>query len=161
MADDADPPRKFYQLKPRAFEQVNEMPPPAVPAPNSAAGVPPPAAAPAPIDVRDLARQAMTSAPLLAGNPPGNRENDVHAMLRGNLARDEAAGLYHVPATVDKKRRARVRRFWIALIVFDGTCGAIAWVLGPSMAIPFVCALGGAGAFTALLIWHTWFLRTD
>lgn len=155
-----DRPRTFYQLKPREFEAVN---PPRPPPPGEAApaGTPAPPPAAAPIDVRTLAQQAMGAGPALGANTPANRPNEVHALLGEKYRRDVAAGDYAVQAGPDLKRRRRIRNFWMRLLAVDAAFGAIAWMAGPQEAIVFVCALGGIGMFTAILVWHTWCLRTD
>jgi hypothetical protein len=161
MAEDPDPPRKFYALKPKEFERVNPPAPQSAPVDLRAdPGVAPTTSGR--IDVRDITRQAAQGVPLLDGtNAARNRTNEVHATLRGNFARDVHAGWFHVEAGPDKKRRRRVRNYWLLLAVVDLPLGWFAWKLGPGAAIPYVCALGGIGMFTAVLTWHTWFLRTE
>ncbi|HUR56170.1 MAG TPA: hypothetical protein VM029_00565, partial [Opitutaceae bacterium] len=114
MADDADPPRKFYELKPREFDRVN----PPVAAERMVQPVALPGSAPdpsVPIDVRDLIRQGAgqgkilrTSAQAASASSAANAENDVHAILQENLARANAAGLNEVaPPTRPYRRRKR------------------------------------------------------
>ena len=167
MADDPDPPRKFYELKPREFERMNEMPreaaapPPAGTAPKT---IPPPTER---IDVQELIRQGSAGVPLLKGNQPANRPNEVHATLRQEYEHERAAGLYHVEPGDDKERRQRIRNYWILLAVINTPLGAIAWSvrptegMGPGSAVVFVCAIAGIGMFTAWWTWHNWFLRTE
>lgn len=117
MADEPDPPRKFYGFKPREFERAN----PDLPAKESA---PPPASAPdsgvaaygsGPIDVRDLNRLAGTGQPLLSSTPVPSERNQVHAMLEQNHAVADAAGLNRVnPPTYKYRRR---RRDYIVLMI--------------------------------------------
>lgn len=168
MPDEPDPPRKFYGFKPRDFPVAN--PPPA--------SAPPPSSAPAPdpgivrvsaarIDVRDLNRRAATGQPLLSPAPAPVRENDVHAILRANLAVADAAGLNDV--TIDPRHRTphqrRLRRFWILLVAVDVPLGALAWKwshpLNQAAAFPFTLALAGIGLITGRLVWETFFLNTD
>lgn len=123
MADDADPPRKFYQLKPKEFERVNAPPPPATPEPSKS----PPVDGVAPagkIDVRELAHAATSNAPLLGTNAPANRVNEIHAMLQANLARENAAGL-NTLAPLAKKRSRRRRDYWILLATVNTAIVAI------------------------------------
>lgn len=105
MPDEPDPPRKFYGFKPREFATAN-APRPAAP-PPAAAPLPDPGIVPvhdARIDVHDLHRAAATGLPLLSAPPSPIRENDVHTILRANLAVADAAGLNHV--TIDPKIRS-------------------------------------------------------
>jgi hypothetical protein len=166
MSDEPDPPRKFYGFKPREFERANP-PRPASPNPDE-----PSAHSPAPdpgivpvtdvrIDVHELARLAAPKGAILSSDGPANRPNEVHQILQANLARDQAAGFYHLEPEIDKKRRRRIRNYWIGLVTVDGIFGVIAWLTGPQAAIPFVSALAGLGMFTAWWTWETWFLRTD
>jgi hypothetical protein len=137
MSDEADPLRKFYQLKPKAFERLNEAPAesptpqPAAEAPvarasdergpqtraestedkTAAAGE---AAAGGRIDVRELARLGSAGAPLLGSNQARTTANDVHAMLAENLAIADAHGLNAVKPV--QKFRRRKRDFRIVLI---------------------------------------------
>lgn len=132
MADDSDPPRKYYTFKPREFETVNGprpgQPPPPAPAATPAAepasepthtrehGMVQPAQDPtARIDVRELAQIAKGNLPLLGVNGPVNRPNDVHTMLRDNTAKAEAAGLHEVNL-VKRRRSKRNRDYWVMLI---------------------------------------------
>jgi hypothetical protein len=128
MADEPDPPRKFYQLKPKEFERVN------APRPGDESAAPPasptsskspessksPTPSPSgPIDVRQLAKLASANTRLLSGNAPANRANDVHAMLAGNHARADAAGLNDI-AFQPRRRSKRKRDYWIVLIAGNG-----------------------------------------
>lgn len=168
MPDEPDPPRKLYGFKPRAFAAAN--------APRPSA--PPPASAPLPdpgivrvhdarIDVHDLHRAAATGQPLRAAPPSPTRENDVHAILRANLAVADAAGLNQV--TIDPRHRTphqrRVRRCWILLVAVNVPLGALAWKTSHPMtqasAYFFTFAVAGIALLTARLVWETFFLNTD
>ena len=146
MPDDSDPPRKFYQLKSAEFERLNEAP--------RAAGLnsPAPAAPPVPstdqpIDVRDLARQANANTPILGVNAPVNRETEVHAMLRENLERADAAGINDVKP-VKKRRSRRNRDYWRIMLPVNAFFAF--WAFGPyANAVTFVYGLGGMAFFTA------------
>ena len=138
MADESDPPRKVYGFKPASFERVN------APRPGDEAVTPSdrspdtgPAAAAEPnasrIDVRDLNRVAAGDAPLLGVNAPVNRANEVHAMLRENLAVADAAGLNEL-APMRGKRSRRWRDFWMLVI---GTNTLIAVVYSVQIFIGF------------------------
>jgi len=169
MPDEPDPPRKFYGFKPREFEKANVPP-----APPTIAPLTPAASAPAPdpgsvsrasarIDVRDLNRLAATGQPLLNHGPAAVRENEIHGVLRANLAVADVAGLNEVK--IDPRHRTphqrRVRFFWMALIAVNVPLGAFAWWIGHTMAIPFASAIAAMGFLTGRLIWHTFFLNTD
>src|SRR5688500_9204977 len=100
MSDEPDPPRKFYQLKPKEFEQVN---PPVTGAPADSA----------PTGVQGHLQAANTrpgSAPAPA--KPSGALNDVQAILRDNLARANAAGLNDL-APKPKRRSRRNRDYWL------------------------------------------------
>lgn len=174
MADAPEPPRKFYQLKPKEFERVNA--PVSIPAEvatetnpasdsTSAPNSPPPPAGR--IDVRDLARTATEGTRLLSGNAPANRENDVHAVLHEKFEREKTAGLFHVEPSDDKAYRRRVCNYWTALVLVNTPLAVIAWSvnptkgMGPASAVVFVCAIAGIAMFTASWTWHNWFLRTE
>ncbi len=143
MSDPSDPPRKFYRMKPKEFERVNEVPserrtPPAA---GEATGRPPggagdeavraepdagPAeanpnpAAPPPdhgsgrIEVRDLVRLGSAGAPLLGSNQVRTTANDVHTMLAQNEAIADAHGLNAVNPV--RKFRRRKRDFRVLLV---------------------------------------------
>ncbi|MCX6953598.1 MAG: hypothetical protein NTV51_15715, partial [Verrucomicrobia bacterium] len=133
-------------------------------------GTPPPAPDPGivsthsgPIDVRDLNRIATTGQPLLSAKPAPNKENEIHGVLRDNLAVANAAGLNEV--TLDPNyvspRQKRIRRMWIIIVAADVPLVLLAWKIGPGAAIPFVCALGAIGMVTGIQIFNTFFLNTD
>lgn len=148
---ESDPPRKFYQLKPKEFERVN---PPAGEAadPASEPGAPR-AAADGPVDVREMARQAAAGAPLLGGNAPANRANDVHAMLRENHERANAEGLNEL---APKTRRAsrRKRDYIVTSLAGNALLVAAIW-LQP------VFAIAGIILFNIGLTWIMWFVMDD
>jgi hypothetical protein len=170
MADESDPPRKFYGLKPKEFERVNDVPPPAPPDSTdaAAAGAPTPAYDPNQrIDVRDLTRAASGAGPALGHNAVVNRANEVHAVLRDQYQHDKAAGLFRVNPADDKQRRRRIRNYWIFVFLWNTPFGAIAWFvnptreMGPASAIVFVCAIAAMALMTSYVTWQTFFLRTE
>lgn len=165
MPDEPDPPRKFYGFKPREFDVANpHLRPPLAPDAAPAALDPGIASAPSGrIEVRDLNRLAATGQPLLSSTPAPVRENDLHGILRENLARADAAGLNDVKLDPNHRtpRARRIRRFWIALVVINVPLGAFAFWVGPKTAIPFVCSIAAIGILTSRLIWDTFFLNTD
>lgn len=152
MADESDPPRKFYQLKPKEFERVNETPSPAT-EPTDPQNAPPSLDASAPIHVRELVRQASTGVPLLKGNAPANRETEVHALLRDNLSRANAAGLNDV-APKPKRASRRKRDYIFAMIV-----GNFALLIGT--AIQPIFGAAGLIIFNLGLTWIMWFVMDD
>lgn len=136
MADDSDPPRRFYQLKPKDFERVNEVPALPTSRDSTVADSGPTAGTPAPdrrIELRELVRQASAGAPLLRGNHPANHPNEVHAMLRDNLAAEQAAGLHELKPLPPKRSRRR-RDFWVLVI---GTNSLIAVVYAVQVLVGF------------------------
>jgi hypothetical protein len=164
MPDEPDPPRKNYGFKPREFDRANAPRPDAPadsPAPSPDPGIAP--ADPSRIDVKDLIRAGAGTGPQLGSNAVGNRENEVHGILRANLQRDLAAGRYELGALDDSKRRRRIRTYWIAIIAIDVPLGAFAVWIGhdsQAAAIPFVCSIAAIALFTSYLTWQTFFLRT-
>jgi hypothetical protein len=169
MPDESDPPRKIYGLKPREFERVNPARAPApVPAPGSEPPKPPPPAAVGPIDVRDLFRQAQTGQPLLSPHArPNSAVNEVHALLRDNHERANAAGLNDVSS---RPRRAskRKRDYWVMMIAGTAVLGTIAaWgafrVLAgdDSGGLVFVGGVAGLVMFNAVLWWIMWHVVGD
>ena len=158
MPDEPDPPRKFYQLKPTEFERVNPARPP-VADPSAAPDPGPSGATPTErIDVRDLNRQAIGTAPLLGVNAPVNRANEVHAMLQGNLDAADAAGLNEVPFQ-PKRRSRRKRDYWLLLITGNAIFGFFALKGGSVVTLVY----SGAGIifFTLGLTWVMWFVMDD
>jgi hypothetical protein len=143
MSDPSDPPRKFYRMKPKEFERVNEVPserrtPPAAgeetgrppggagdeavrvePDAGPAEANPNPAAPPPDhgsgrIEVRDLVRLGSAGAPLLGSNQVRTTANDVHTMLAQNEAIADAHGLNAVKPV--RKFRRRKRDFRVLLV---------------------------------------------
>ena len=108
MPEEADPPRKFYRLKPRPYEVLNP-PVPAPPAPTHAA--PPPAR----IEVTQLVQQATTPGTVLPPSRTPAARNDVHAILEGNLERANAAGLNDL--VYQPKRRSKRRRDYFTVVI--------------------------------------------
>ena len=160
MPDDPDPPRKFYGFKEREFERANEI-----------RRTPPPDAPPAPdpgivrtsegkIDINELIRLGAGKGSQLGTNAVANRGNEVHDVLRDQYERDWAAGNFELKDLDDRKRRQRIRNYWIALAAVDIPLGCFAVLIGPAAAIPFVCSIAGIGMFTAVMTFHVFFLRT-
>ena len=163
MPAESDPTRKIYGFKPREFERTNAAPA----APPTAPAAPP---APDPgivahdggkIDVNELIRAGAGAGPQLGNNKVLNRDNEVHHMLRANLARDQAAGHFDLGPLDDSKRRRRIRNYWLGVAAFDLPFALFAHWIGPGMSIPFVCSIAMIALFTGYLTWQTFFLRTD
>ncbi len=155
MADDPDPPRKFYQLKPTSYEVVNDRVQPG--SPGTPGGPPPEHRR---IEVKDLFKQANTPGRTLAPGARRVEENEVHGLLRDKYARDQAAGLFEVGPLDDSKRRRRIRNYWIALVAINVPLGLFAYRIGHGAAIFFVLAIAAMALTTAILTWQTFFLRT-
>lgn len=147
MPDDADPPRKHYQLKPREFERVNERPGESLPGEGTQ-----------PIDVRDHTRRAAAGSPPPSA-PRAAADNDVHAMLRANLERRRAAGLEELPPPPPRRSR-RKRDYWLVLIPVDLFFAAVLVAPGASTGMKMY-ALGGLVIFTIGLTWVMWFVMDD
>jgi len=159
MPDEPDPPRKFYGLKPKEFDRVNKVP----------GEPPPPDLRPDPgilpsekerIDVRDLARMASGTMPMLGNNAPANRDNDVHAVLRENLAVANAAGLNDL-APKPKRRSKRKRDYWLIMIPVTLFFGTSVVLTGPDAPIPFVISLSALVLFNVGLWWVMWHVMED
>lgn len=179
MPDEPDPPRKFYGFKPKEFTAAN---PHLAPAP-SASSRPTPTASTAPslsansttptspadsdrIDVHDLNRLAATGLPVLSTQPAPAQENEVHEILRDNLARANAAGLNDVKIDPNYRtpRQRRIQRFFILIPLINLPLGFLAWSVGVKSqfgAIMFVLTISAMAMLTARLIWSTFFLNTD
>jgi hypothetical protein len=154
MADEPDPPRKFYQLKPREFEVVN------VPSSGLAPGQqlrssPPPQK----IEVRDLYQQAGTPGPVLAVGEKVAAKNEVHVLLHDNLTRANAAGVNEL--TYKPKRRSkRTRDYFLVVIPLDVFFGYAAFGHYSNVAM---MAYGVAGIIitTLGLGWVMFFVMDD
>lgn len=163
MPDEPDPPRTFYGFKPTKFEVANPLPA-TTPAPVSESPTQPapdpgiPTAPPGRIDVRELTRLASTGLPLLNTPAVPKNENEIHTILRDNLAVADAAGLNDVKIDPHYRSRQqrRVRFFWIAIVAIDVPLGAYAWWMSHPMSqastIPFTLALASIGYITGRLI---------
>ncbi len=143
MADESDPPRKHYQLKPTQFEIVN--------APSGAAPVDS-----APTHVRGHLR-AANAGPKNPGKPIiAPRENDVHALLRDNAARANAAGLNDLtPQAASVSRRKK--DYIVTLLLGNGAIIGLVLMLGMNV---MTVAFGAAGVliYTGGVTWIMWFV---
>lgn len=131
MRDEADPPRKHYQLRPTTFERVNPLPPAAPEKDDSSAPSTASAAAgDGPIDVGTLARQAMGGPPLRQATTAPSSLNEVQQMLRDNVARANAAGLNDVVAPTPRRSR-RKRDYWLLIVPLNAFFATVAF--GPTV----------------------------
>lgn len=150
MPDAQDPPRKRYTFKPTEFENVNgvrrDSPQ------HEAQPTPDPGVVPnekVRIDVRDLTRAAAI--PTATARPaPRQGDNEVHAMLRENVARANAAGLNDV-ALPSKRISRRTRDYVIALILGNAFL-VVATVISP------VFGAAGLIIYNLGLTWIMWFV---
>ncbi len=154
MRDEADPPRKHYQLRPTTFERVN--------APSSDASSSDSTPAPvSPVDgsspVPPLGPQTIGS---VRGNVPATAPlNDVQQLLRDNLDRANAAGINDVHTPIRRFSR-RKRDYWLLLILLNGFFAAVAF--GPYRN-PMTLTYGIAGMIVTFvgLTWVMWFVMDD
>ena len=155
MSDEPAPPRKTYGFKPREFERANPA------RPGAPSADPPPAPDPGivaaegeqEIDVNDLIRAGAGSGPQLRSNAGANRPNDVHAMLRENLAQANAAGLNDL--TLPPKRKSKRTRDYFLLLVSGNLILAFGFVLQP------IFAGAGVVLFNFGLAWIMWVVMDD
>lgn len=143
MPDESDPPRKFYGLKDAEFDAVNQR-----------------SDQQQRIDVRDH----FSSAAAVSGIPvpkPTAKENDVHGLLRDNVARANAAGLNEL---TEKPRRPskRKRDYWF-LMISGNAILALLFVMATAQGNAFLMAFSaaGIGLISAGLTWVMWFIMDD
>lgn len=145
MRDEPDPPRKFYQLKPKEFEAVN--PPSNLPPVDST-----------PTTVRGHLR-AANDGPLPPRSLPVPTENEVHALLRENHARANAAGVNDIAPHAPRRSR-RKRDYWLLLLPMNAFFGFMAF--GPYRnPMTLAYGIGGMIVFTLGLTWVMWFVMDD
>jgi hypothetical protein len=139
-ASSPEPPHRELRFKPREFVPDN----PPVSTPSTA-----------PTDVREhlLAANPAPRAPLPS---PAVRENDVHRLLRDNLAAADAAGLNDVKP-VARRRSRRLRDYWLTLIGVDGFLLMLWW----SGVFPEIYLFSGIVLFSAGFTWVMWFVVDD
>jgi hypothetical protein len=140
-----EPPRREFHFKPTEFEITNR---PADDTPGNA-----------PIDVQQFYRQAGVPSPSPAVPAPVKAENEVHAILRANVAQAEAEGLNKV---VPQPRRLsrRKRDYWLLLVGGNLLVVGLVSVLHKNVV---TLAFGfGAMIFCSLaLTWVTWVVLDD
>jgi hypothetical protein len=149
MADDPDPPRQNYGFKQREIETVNAPTNEPQPLP--------------PVRVQDLINHAVAPAkPGAVPQPsPLAQDNEVHAMLRANVARDNAAGLNEL-IPLEKRPSRRRRDFWFLIISGNLLLGSLALACGAAgNPMVFVCSVGGIGMISASLYWVMFHIMDD
>jgi hypothetical protein len=146
MRDPSDPPRQHFKLKPKEFESVNTTGPAA-------------SDSSLPTDVDAHFQAANAALPIARPSQPA-ATNDVHVVLRENLARANAAGVNELSVRPPKRSR-RKRDYWCLTIGSSLVLVGIAIVTGPQQAIPFTCAIAGLGIVNATLWWVMWHIMDD
>lgn len=166
MPDDSDPPRKFYELKPRDFERAN-------PArsgdehtnplrPDVQRDLPPKAGAPLkPIDVRELNKIASVPGPVLTKRPHTVAQNDVQAALKENFDRQDQSGVFKLQDRPRRKSR-RKRDYLMLMLVCNVALGVNAYyALHVGNVVGFVSSVAGMGMLSACFTWVMWFIMDD
>ena len=140
-----EPPRREFQFKPTTFEVANRP-----------AGETP---ADRPIDVHQLNRQAAAPKPVPGAVAPSSAENEVHAILRANLARAQAKGENEVILQPRPPSR-RKRDFWLLFI--GGNLLVVGAVgVGHKNAVTLIFGLSAIVFFSLGLIWVMWVVMDD
>lgn len=164
MSDDPiDPPRKFYGLKPRTFDAVNDPAQlpltgdtrPTAPDPGMAA-----AADIKPITVQALNLAATGEQPALGANGPVNRANEVHDMLDLNRRRARESGAFEL-RPLPPRRSRRKRDFWLMVIVANLFCVGFTAAVSRFSPLVMLCGFGCGCFFTAALSWIMWVVMDD
>ncbi len=161
MSDESDPPRKFFQLKPTEFEVVNERlktASPSEPPPGAVSSQP--SGPSGPIDVRELVRIGAKGTTLHPAQPPHVRDNDVHTILRENLAHANAAGLNDL-APKPKRVSHRKRQYWGLMLCGNAVLLTITLMAGPTNPVQFVYGIAGLVIFNLGLWWVMWHIMED
>jgi hypothetical protein len=138
-----EPPRREFRFKPPEFDVANR---PVKATPTDA-----------PIDVHQLHRLARPPPP--TADAPAPAENEIHAILRANLARAEAKGEHELILEPRPPSR-RKRDFWLLLIggnlVVAGAVGGL-----HKNVITVVFGFSAMVFFSLGLIWVMWFVMDD
>jgi hypothetical protein len=149
MADDSDPLRQNYGFKPREIDALNAPTHQAQPLP--------------PVRVQDLINHAVAPPrPGAVAKPsPLAQDNEVHAMLRANVARDNAHGLNEL-VPLEKRPSRRRRDFWFLVISGNLLLGLIAIASGGIRnPMVFASSAAGMGMITACLYWVMFHIMDD
>ena len=142
--EEADPPRRTYGFKPTRYEVVNNQ----GNTPGSAG----------PIDIHELHRQATP--PVMSPRPVPS-ENEVHAILRENLAKANAAGLNDLNEKPHRISR-RKRDYWISMAAVNLVFIPLIFAgFSSRNAIVFVSAIAGFAMLNAALAWVFWAILDD
>lgn len=142
MKDEPDPPRKHYTFKESEFVRVNkplEAPPGAGTDPNDQ-----------PINLQDIYR-AANAGPVK--KPAPVVENEVHAMLRENHAKAQAAGL-NALREIPPRKSKRKRDYWLLFFAVNPP-------LVYSLTFNPVFAGAGLVLFNIGLAWTMWVVMDD
>lgn len=154
MPDEPEPTRKVYGFKPKEFERANPARPsdPAdAPVPTRDPGII--AADEGKIEIHDLLRAGAGPGSQLGSNAVKNRANDIHAMLRDNHARANAAGINDVVLT--PKRMSKRKRDFFFLLVSGNLILSLGFILQP------IFAGAGVVIFNIGLVWIMWVVLDD
>lgn len=94
-------------------------------------------------------------------NQPTNKPDasEVHAVLRENLDRANAAGLNDFSPR-EPRRSRRKRDYWLMFVLVNGFFGAVLWHYG-ARSVPGIYAISGITIFTCGLTWVMWVLMDD
>jgi hypothetical protein len=141
-----EPASREFRLKPTDFERVNR------PVNESGPGN-------APIDVQQLYRQANLPPPPPTPGAAPPRENDVHAILRDNVAREKAQGLN---AVVPQRRPVsrRTRDFWVLFVGGNSLVVGMVALLHKNP-VTLVFGFSAIVFFSLGLIWVMWMVMDD
>ena len=164
MPDDSTPPRKHYKFKTAEFASINDVPTDL--SLTAAQPKPDPGIVPTTkvrIDVRDLVRASFVTPAASPAVPPTTastaRRNEVHALLRENLSRADAAGRNDLsPAP---KPRGRRKRDYIVTLVAGNLVFAVLAGLSGFNVVGTLFALGGMVLFSCATTWIMWFVLDD
>ena len=140
-----DPAPRKFQFKAREFTVDNA--PVSTP---SASG---------PTDVREHFRAAAAGNPNLLPPPATKRENEVHHILRANVAHADSAGLNEVKPVARRPSRRR-RDYLIVAGTINLLLGGIALFFRDAP-IVLVFALAGFVLFNICLAWSMWVVLDD
>ena len=144
MKDEPEPPRKIYQFKDKEFERVNKSL-----GVSSADSADP--NDDVPIDIQDLYRSANASPVVKSDSVPV--ENEIHDILRENLARDKAAGLHDIE--FKPRRKSKRTKDYLMLVI-----GGNLLLTGGFFIMP-VFAGAGFVLYNVCLIWVMWVVMDD
>ncbi len=138
MPDEADPPRKNYDFKERAFKRDNVPASDAPPVPTA----------------KEL---AMMAGPVTRSSQGGAAKaddpNDVYAVLQQNRAAAKKHGLNEVEILQIKSRRKR--EYWLLLLAIEAGLAVVA-VVGRGNPFVLACSVAAMGFIALGLTWIMW-----